>query len=87
MEWVFPGDFNVGTSYSAVTSAGAGGPNGMSSKKEARDAVFAQRAGAASAIGKNRPVNIATKGIRQSGNHSEVIRQGNPGRKNQPKSK
>jgi hypothetical protein len=60
----------------------------MSSKNKARDAIFAQRAmGSASAIGKNRPVNIAARGIRQSGNHSEVIRQVNPGRKNQPKGK
>ncbi len=87
MEWVFPGGFNVGTSYSAVTSAGAGGSNGMSSKKDARDAVFAQRAGAAAAKNKNHTHVANTKGIRASGNHTEVIRQGNPGRKNQSKSK
>jgi hypothetical protein len=55
--------------------------------KEARDAVFAQRAGAAEARNKNHTHLAATKGIRTSGNHSEVIRQGNPGRKNQPKGK
>jgi len=59
----------------------------MSSRKENRDAIFAQRAGAAAATNKNHTHLAATKGIRQSGNHSEVIRQGNPGRKNQPKGK
>lgn len=54
----------------------------MSSKKEGRDAIFAQRAGAAAAKNKNHTHVAATKGIRQSGNHSEVIRQGNPGRTN-----
>lgn len=59
----------------------------MSSKKENRDAIFAQRAGAAAAKDKNHTHLAATKGIRTSGNHSEVIRQVNPGRKNQPKGK
>ena len=59
----------------------------MSSKKENRDAIFAQRAGAAEARNKNHTHLAATKGIRASGNHSEVIRQSNPGRKNQPKGK
>ena len=54
----------------------------MSSKKENRDAVFAKRAGAAAAANKNHTHLASTKGIRQSGNHSEVIRQGNPGRTN-----
>jgi hypothetical protein len=54
----------------------------MSSKKENRNAIFAQRAGAIAAKNKNHPQPTTTKGIRQSGNHSEVIRQGNPGRTN-----
>ena len=53
----------------------------MSSKKD-RDAIFAQRAGAATAKDKNHPHNTDAKGIRQSGRHTEVIRQGNPGRTN-----
>jgi hypothetical protein len=53
----------------------------MSSKQD-RDAIFAQRAGAAAATSKNHTRVPSTKGIRQSGNHSEVIRQANPGRTN-----
>ncbi len=53
----------------------------MSSKKD-RDAIFAQRAGVAAAKGKNSPQNSVSKGIRQSGRHTEVIRQANPGRTN-----
>lgn len=60
----------------------------MSSMKEARDAVFAQRAGAAEARNKNHTHLVADHGIRQNGsNHSKVTRQGNPGRQNQPKGK
>ena len=60
----------------------------MSSMKEARDAVFAQRAGAAAARNKNHTHLAADHGIRQNGsNHSKVTRQGNPGRSNQPKGK
>ena len=58
----------------------------MSSKKD-RDAIFAQRAGATAATGKNHTHNIAPKGIRQSGRHTEVIRQINPGRTNVAKGK
>jgi hypothetical protein len=58
----------------------------MSSNKD-RDAVFAQRAGAATATDKNHTHLAAGKGIRQSGRHTEVIRQGNPGRTNQSKGK
>ena len=58
----------------------------MSSKKD-REAVFAQRAGATSNTSKHHPLNVATKGIRGKGYHSEVTRQGNPGRTNQPKGK
>ena len=58
----------------------------MSSKQE-RDAIFAQRAGATAAVGKNHPLNIASKGLRQTGRHTEVIRQANPGRTNQQKGK
>ncbi len=53
----------------------------MSSKSD-RDAIFAQRAGAAAAKNKNHTHLAVTKGIRASGNHTEVIRQGNPGRTN-----
>lgn len=58
----------------------------MSSKKD-RDAIFAQRAGATANTSKHHPLNVATKGIRQGGYHSEVIRQANPGRTNQAKGK
>ena len=53
----------------------------MSSKKD-RDAIFAQRAGAAAAKNKNHTHLANAAGIRQSGRHTEVIRQGNPGRTN-----
>ena len=53
----------------------------MSSKQE-RDAIFAQRAGATAAVTKNHTHMANTKGMRQSGRHTEVIRQGNPGRTN-----
>lgn len=60
----------------------------MSSMKEVRDAVFAQRAGAAEARNKNHTHLAAAHDIRQNGsNHSKVTRQGNPGRTNQPKGK
>lgn len=58
----------------------------MSSKKD-RDAIFAQRAGEIAAKDKNQPANTPVPGIRQSGRHTEVIRQANPGRTNQPKGK
>jgi hypothetical protein len=53
----------------------------MSSKKD-KEAIFAQRAGATSNTSKHHPLNVHTLGIRQKGNHSEVIRQGDPGRTN-----
>ncbi len=60
----------------------------MSSKKDSRDAIFAQRAGAAAATHKNHTHLAAAHDIRQNGsNHSKVTRQGNPGRTNQPKAK
>jgi hypothetical protein len=60
----------------------------MSSKTEHRDAIFAQRAGAAEAAHKNQTHLAAAHNIRQNGsNHSKVTRQGNPGRTNQPKAK
>ena len=58
----------------------------MSSKKD-KDAIFAQRAGAAAAVDKNHPVDNMSKGIRQSGRHTEVIREGNPGKTNEVKGK
>jgi hypothetical protein len=61
----------------------------MSSKQD-RDAIFAQRAGAASAAKKNHTHMADAHGIRQNGsNHSKVTRQGNPGRSNRtaPKGK
>lgn len=59
----------------------------MSSKSD-RDAIFAQRAGAAVATNKNHTHLAAAHDIRQNGsNHSKVTRQGNPGRTNQPKAK
>ena len=59
----------------------------MSSKKD-RDAIFAQRAGAAAASNKNHTHLAVAHDIRQNGsNHSKVTRQGNPGRTNQPKGK
>jgi hypothetical protein len=57
------------------------------SSKQLRDAIFAQRAGAATAKDKNHPHNVTPKGIRQSGRHTEVIRQANPGRTNVAKGK
>ena len=55
----------------------------MSSKKDSRDAIFAQRADAASAAKKNQTHVASPHGIRQNGsNHSKVTRQGNPGRTN-----
>ena len=54
----------------------------MSSKSD-RDAIFAQRAGAAAATNKNHTHLAAAHDIRQNGsNHSKVTRQGNPGRTN-----
>ena len=53
----------------------------MSSKKD-KEAIFAQRAGATANTSKHHPLNVNTPGIRQKGNHTEVIRQGNPGRTN-----
>ena len=62
--------------------AAPGYPLGMSSKKD-RDAIFAQRAGAAAATHKNHTHLAAAHDIRQNGsNHSKVTRQGNPGRTN-----
>ena len=61
---------------------------GMSSKNEARDAIFAKRAGAAAAANKNHTHLAAPHGIRGNGsNHSKITRQGNSGRSNAPKSK
>ncbi len=58
------------------------------SSKQVRDAIFAQRAGAASATNKNHTHLASPHGIRGNGsNHSKVTRQGNPGRSNQPKGK
>jgi hypothetical protein len=57
------------------------------SSKQLRDAVFAQRAGAATAKNKNHTHVADTKGIRQGGRHTEVIRQANPGRTNVAKGK
>jgi hypothetical protein len=59
------------------------------SSKRTKDAIFAQRAGAAAATNKNHThVAGATGGIRQNGsNHSKITRQANPGRTNQPKGK
>jgi hypothetical protein len=53
----------------------------MSSKKD-REAIFAQRAGATANTSKHHPLNVATRGIRGKGHHSEVTRQSNPGRTN-----
>ena len=59
----------------------------MSSKKD-RDAIFAQRAGAATAEHKNHTHLAGQHGIRQNGStHSKVTRQGNPGRSNVAKGK
>jgi len=69
-----------------VTWRAGWGPSCMSSKKE-RDAIFAQRAGAKDAAGKNHTHDITPKGMRQSGRHTEVIRQINPGRTNVAKGK
>jgi len=58
------------------------------SSKQLKDAIFAQRAGAAAATTKNHTHLAAAHGIRQNGsNHSKITRQGNAGRQNQPKSK
>ncbi len=58
------------------------------SSKQVKDAIFAQRAGAASATNKNHTHLVDPHGIRQNGsNHSKVTRQGNPGRTNVPKGK
>ncbi len=57
------------------------------SSKQLKDAIFAQRAGAASAANKNHTHLANTKGIRQGGRHTEVIRQANPGRTNVAKGK
>jgi hypothetical protein len=57
------------------------------SSKQLRDAIFAQRAGAATAKNKNHTHNVEPKGIRQGGRHTEVIRQANPGRTNVAKGK
>lgn len=58
------------------------------SKNEVRDAIFAQRAGAAAARTKNHTHEAGLHGIRQNGsNHSKITRQANPGRTNQPKAK
>lgn len=53
----------------------------MSSKQD-KEAIFAQRAGAVLAKTKNHTHLATPQGIRQSGRHTEVIRQGNPGRTN-----
>jgi hypothetical protein len=58
----------------------------MSSKKD-KEAIFAQRAGATANTSKHHPLNVANQGIRQSGRHTEVIRQINPGRTNVAKGK
>jgi hypothetical protein len=65
----------------------------MSSNKE-RDAIFAQRAGAAAGKGQNHPPPTSGRGIpniaghiRESGRHADVIRQANLGRTNKPKGK
>ena len=55
--------------------------------KNVKDAIFAQRAGAADAKNKNHTHEAPAKGIRQSGRHTEVIRQANPGRTNVAKGK
>lgn len=57
------------------------------SSKQVKDAIFAQRAGATKAAGKNQPPRNTNQGIRQSGHHTEVIRQANPGRTNVAKGK
>jgi hypothetical protein len=57
------------------------------SSKQLRDAIFAQRAGAATAKNKNHTHIVDPKGMRQSGRHTEVIRQANPGRTNVAKGK
>jgi hypothetical protein len=60
----------------------------MSSKNEARDAIFAKRAGAAAAANKNHTHLAAPNGIRGNGsNHSKINRQSNSGRSNAPKAK
>jgi hypothetical protein len=59
----------------------------MSSKQD-RDAIFAQRAGATAATGKNHTHLANAHGIRQNGgNHSKMTRQSNPGRSNVQKGK
>jgi hypothetical protein len=59
----------------------------MSSKQD-KDAIFAERAGAVAAKGKNHTHVAAAHDIRQNGsNHSKVTRQGNPGRTNVKKGK
>jgi hypothetical protein len=58
------------------------------SSKQMKDAIFAQRAGAAAATSKNHTHVAAAHGIRQNGsNHSKITRQANTGRTNQPKGK
>ena len=60
----------------------------MSSKNEARDAIFAKRAGAVAAASKNHTHLAAPHGIRGNGsNHTKITRQANPGRTNAPKAK
>ena len=58
------------------------------SSKQMKDAIFAQRAGAADAKNKNHTHLASPHGIRQNGsNHSKITRQSNTGRTNQPKGK
>ena len=57
------------------------------SSKQVREAIFAQRAGAADAKNKNHTHLAPAKGIREGGRHTEVIRQANPGRTNVAKGK
>ena len=58
------------------------------SSKQVRDAIFAQRAGAATATNKNHTHLADAHGIRQNGsNHSKITRQSNPGRSNVAKGK
>lgn len=52
---------------------------------QSNDDHAAQRVQADAAKGRNHRVANAAKGIRQSGRHTEVIRQGNPGRTNRAK--
>jgi len=58
------------------------------SSKQLKDAIFAQRAGAAAATNKNHTHLPDAHGIRQNGsNHSKITRQSNPGRSNVAKGK